>query len=54
MARQNRRDIFDPNEVGCFRAVQRTVHRAWLFAIHDVTAFSFCNRADTVRKAERI
>ncbi len=29
MARQNRRDIFDPNEVGCFHAVQRTVRRAW-------------------------
>ncbi|MCY2980389.1 MAG: hypothetical protein NTU79_17120 [Planctomycetota bacterium] len=31
MPRQNRRDIFDPNEVGCFHAVQRTVRRAWLF-----------------------
>ena len=31
MARQNRRDIFDPKEVGCFHAVQRTVRRAWLF-----------------------
>ena len=30
MARQNRRDIFDPNEVGSFHAVQRTVRRAWL------------------------
>ena len=25
MARQNRRDIFDPNQVGAFHAVQRTV-----------------------------
>jgi len=30
MARQNRRDIFDPNEVGDLHAVQRTVRRAWL------------------------
>ena len=30
MAGQNRRDIFDPNEVGAFHAVQRTVRRAWL------------------------
>ena len=25
MARQNRRDIVDPNEIGCFHAVQRNV-----------------------------
>ncbi len=31
MAGQNRRDIFDPNEVGAFHAVQRTVRRAWLY-----------------------
>jgi hypothetical protein len=30
MARQNRGDILDPNEVGCFHDVQRTIRRAWL------------------------
>ncbi len=30
MARQNRRDIFDPNEVGCLHAFERTVRWAWL------------------------
>ena len=30
MARTNRRDIFDPNEVACWHCVQRTVRRAWL------------------------
>ena len=30
MARQNRRDIFDPNEVLDFHAIQRTVRRAWI------------------------
>jgi hypothetical protein len=29
IARQNRRNIFNPSEVGCFHAVQRTVRRAW-------------------------
>ena len=36
MARQNRRDIFDPNEVGAFHAVQRTVRRAWLCGLDPV------------------
>ncbi len=30
MARQNRRDIFDPNETGGLHAVERTVRWAWL------------------------
>ena len=30
MARQNRRDLFDPNEVSAFHCVQRTVRRAWI------------------------
>jgi hypothetical protein len=54
MAGQNRRDIFDPNEVGCFHAVQRTVRRAWLYAIPDVAAFSFCKGVYKMRKAVRI
>jgi len=40
-ARQNRRDIFDPNEVGAFHAVQRTVRRAWLWGLDPVTGKSF-------------
>ena len=30
MARQNRRDLLDPNEVSAFHCVQRTVRRAWI------------------------
>ena len=41
MARQNRRDIFDPNEVGAYHAVQRTVRRAWLCAMDTVSGKSF-------------
>ena len=44
MARQNRRDIFDPNEVGCFHAVQRTVRRAWLCGSDPVSGKSFEHR----------
>ena len=44
MARQNRRDIFDPNEVGCFHAVQRTVRRAWLCGLDPVSGKSFEHR----------
>lgn len=41
MARQNRCDIFDLNEVGCFPAVQRTVRRAWLYGSDPVSGKSF-------------
>ena len=41
MARQNRRDIFDPNEVGAFHCVQRTVRRAWLCGQDPVSGKSF-------------
>jgi len=44
MARQNRRDIFDPNEVGVFHAVQRTVRRAWLCGLDPVSGKSFEHR----------
>ncbi len=44
MARQNRRDIFDPNEVGAFHAVQRTVRRAWLCGLDPVSGKSFEHR----------
>jgi len=44
MARQNRRDIFDPNEVGCFHAIQRTVRRAWLCGSDPVSGKSFEHR----------
>ena len=44
MARQNRRDIFDPNEVGAFHAVQRTVRRAWLCGQDPVSGKSFEHR----------
>ena len=44
MARQNRRDIFDPNEVGAFHAVQRTVRRAWLCGMDPVSGKSFEHR----------
>ena len=44
MARQNRRDIFDPNEAGCFYAVQRTVRRAWLCGVNPISGKSFEHR----------
>ena len=44
MARQNRRDIFDPNEVGAFHAVQRTVRRAWLCGMDPLSGKSFEHR----------
>lgn len=44
MARQNRRDIFDPNEIGAFHAVQRTVRRAWLCGLDPVSGKSFEHR----------
>ena len=44
MARQNRRDIFDPNEVGAFHAVQRTVRRAWLCGTDPISGISFEHR----------
>ena len=44
MARQNRRDIFDPNEVGAFHAVQRTVRRAWICGLDPVSGKSFEHR----------
>ena len=49
MAMQNRRDIFDPNEVGCFHAVQRTVRRAWLFGSHPVSGKSFQHRRSWIQ-----
>ena len=44
MARQNRRDIFVPDEVGAFHAVQRTVRRAWLCGMDPVSGKSFEHR----------
>jgi len=44
IARQNRRDIFDPNEVVVFYAVQRTVRRAWLCGLDPVSGKSFEHR----------
>ena len=44
MARQNRRDIFDPNVVGAFHAIQRTVRRAWLCGLDPVSGKSFEHR----------
>ena len=44
MARQNRRDIFDPNEVGSFHAFQRTVRRAWFCGMDPVSGKSFEHR----------
>ena len=44
MARQNRRDIFDPNEVDCLHAVQRTVCRALVCGSDTVSGKSFEHR----------
>ena len=50
MARQNRRDIFDPNEVGAFHAVQRTVRRAWLCGTDPISGKSFEHRRIWIQK----
>ena len=44
MARQNRRDMFDPNKVGAFHAAQRTVRRAWICGLDPVSGKSFEHR----------
>ena len=44
MARQKRRDIFDPNAIGAFHAVQRAVRRAWLCGMDPVSGKSFEHR----------
>ena len=49
MARQNRRDIFDPNEVGAFHAVQRTVRRAWLCGMDPLSGKSFDHRRTCIQ-----
>jgi len=41
MGRQDRRDIFDTNEVGAFHCVQRTVRRAWLCGEDPVSGKSY-------------
>ena len=41
MARQNRRDLFDPNEVSAFHCVRRTVRKAWLCGQDPVSGKSF-------------
>jgi len=43
-ARQNRRDIFDPSEAGCFYAAHRTFRRAWLCGSHPVSGKPFEHR----------
>ena len=44
MARMNRRDVFDPNEVMVFHCVQRTVRRAWLCGQDPLSGKSFEHR----------
>ncbi len=44
MARQNRRDLFDPTEVGIYHCVQRTVRRAWLCGDDPLTGKSYEHR----------
>ena len=44
MARQNRRDIFDANEVTVLHCCQRAVRRAWLCGIDPLTGLSFEHR----------
>ena len=44
MARMNRRDVFDPNEVMVLHCVQRTVRRAWLCGQDPLSGKSFEHR----------
>jgi hypothetical protein len=44
MARMNRRDVFDPNQVMVFHCVQRTVRRAWLCGQDPLSGKSFEHR----------
>ena len=49
MARQNRRDVFDANEVGVFHCCQRAVRRAWLCGVDPVTGQSFEHRKEWIQ-----
>lgn len=44
MSRKNRRDIFNPNEVGIYHCIQRTVRRAFLCGYDQITGKSFDHR----------
>ncbi len=44
MARQNRRGIFDPNEIDGYHAVHRTVRRAWICSSDPVSGKSLEHR----------
>jgi REP element-mobilizing transposase RayT len=50
MARQNRRDLFDPHEVGVYHCMQRTVRRAWLCGQDPLTGKSFEHRRAWIQK----
>jgi REP element-mobilizing transposase RayT len=50
MARQNRRDLFDPQEVGIYHCIQRAVRRAWLCGQDPLTGRSFEHRRDWLQK----
>ena len=50
MARQNRRDLFDPHEIGVYHCMQRTVRRAWLCGQDPLTGNSFEHRRAWIQK----
>ena len=49
MARQNRRDIFDAQEVGVFHCIQRVVRASWLCVVDQRTGKSFEHRKEWVQ-----
>ncbi|MDZ4850146.1 MAG: transposase [Pirellulaceae bacterium] len=50
MARQNRMDIFDHDEVGVYHCVQRAVRRAWLCGLDPLTGKSFEHRREWIQE----
>ena len=49
MARQNRSDVFDPNEVTVLHCIQRAVRRAVLCGVDPVSGKSYAHRRQWIR-----
>ena len=49
MARQNRKDIFDANEVGAYHCIQRAVRRAWLCGKDAYSGKSYEHRREWIQ-----
>ena len=50
MARQNRREVFDPNEVSVMHCINRAVRRAMLCGVDKFSGKSYEHRRDWVKE----